>query len=101
MFRAKEKNSPVKKEILGIENPSKISTPQTVFLFQILNIGELYIFKNCKGSISTIIKKILNEHFYMSQSGVLDTFTQVKEEEKRERRKKEKEEKRLLRDIFV
>ena len=43
--------------------------------------------------------KILNEHFYTPQSGVLDTFTQVREKERET--KKEKEVKGLLRDIFV
>ena len=50
--------------------------------------------RNCKGSISPIIK-LLNEHSYKHQSGALDTYSSKK------KRKKEKEEKGLLRDIFV
>ena len=49
-----------KKERKKSKNP-KISTAQTVFLLQFLNIGKLYVFKkkrNCKGSISPIIKLI-------------------------------------------
>ena len=45
--------------------------------------------RDCKGSISPIIKFI--------EWTLLDTFTQVREKE----RKKEKEEKGLLREIFV
>ena len=41
--------------------------------------------KDCECSISSL--KILYEHFYTPQSGVLDTFIQLKGE-KRERRKR-------------
>ena len=34
-----------KKKNLEVENPSKISTAQTVFLFQIFNTGKLYVLK--------------------------------------------------------
>ena len=57
-------HSPVKKreKNLKIENPSKISTAETVFLLLFLNIGKLYVFlkkeRNCKCSISPIVKFI-------------------------------------------
>ena len=87
------------KKNLEFGNLSMISTAQTIFLSQVLNIGKIYVFKNnCKCSISPIVKNILNEHYYTPQSGILNTFTQVRD---KEREKKEKEEKRLLRDIFV
>ena len=91
-------DSPVKKrENLKIENPSKISTDQTVFLFHILNIGKLYVFKETVNVLFHQLLNLWNEHCYTLQSGGLDTFTQVRER----KRKKEKEGKRLFRDIFV
>ena len=63
LIRLREGHSPVKKRErnLKFENLSKISTTQTVFLLQFLNIGKLYVFKkerNCKVSVSSIVKFI-------------------------------------------
>ena len=58
-----ESHSPVKRRErnLKIENPSKISTTQTVFLLLFLSIEKLYVFKkerNCKDSVLSIVKFI-------------------------------------------
>ena len=78
---------------LKIENPSKISITKNIFLLQILNFGKLYVLKkmrNCKGSVSSIVKfiewKLLHasvrqlSHFYSSK--------RKRKKEKRERRKR-------------
>ena len=59
---SRKRHSAVKKreKKMKIENPSKISTAQTVFLLWFLSI-ETYVFKkerNCKDSVSSIVKFI-------------------------------------------
>ena len=86
LVKKREKN-------LKIENLSKISTAQTVFHLQFLSIEKLYVLKkerNCKDSVSSIVKFIewtwlhasvqRLRHFYSSK--------RKRKKEKRERRKR-------------
>ena len=85
---------------LKIENPSKISTAQTVFLLQFLSIEKLYVFKkerNCKDSVSSIVKFI---EWTLLHTSVRQLRHFYSSKRKKERKKNEKEEKGLLRDIF-
>ena len=89
-----ERHSPVKRRErnLNIENPSKISTTQTVFLLQFFSIRKWYVSKERE----TVIKFI---EWTQLQASVwrLRHFSQVRE---KERKKKEKEEKRTVERHF-
>ena len=67
-----------------------MSTGQTVFLLQFLNIGKLYVFKR-RETVNVLFPQqlnLLNEYCYTPQSGSLDTFTSKRKRSRKKRKKK-------------